>query len=69
MDDHILAQLVGRASAVEFAIGAIIRHLPPDTRNRVQADLGLFLERSDESHESGRAVAEAVRSMLRESGA
>jgi hypothetical protein len=68
MDDQILAQLLGRASAVEFAIGAIIRHLPPPVRDAVREDLRLFLERSDESHDSGRAVAEAARSMLKETG-
>jgi hypothetical protein len=34
----------------------------------VQGDLRLFLERSDATHESGRAVAEAACGMLKEAG-
>jgi hypothetical protein len=44
-----------------------MKHLPPDARDGVRRDLELFLERSDGTHESGQAVAEAARSMLKDS--
>jgi hypothetical protein len=46
MDDERLVELLGRAAAVEFALGSIIKHLPGDARKAVQGDLRLFLERS-----------------------
>jgi hypothetical protein len=68
MDDERLVELLGRAAAVEFAIGSIIKHLPADARKAVQGDMRLFLERSDVAHQSGRNVVDAVRSILKESG-
>lgn len=67
MEDEI-AQMLGRMAAIEFALGAIVKRLPDDARQEVQRDLRLFIERSDATHASGHAVAEAGRSILKESG-
>lgn len=68
MEDERLMELLGRAAAVEFALGSIIRHMPGDARQSVQEDLRLFLNRSDVQHESGKHLADAARSILKESG-
>jgi hypothetical protein len=39
MDDERLVELLGKAAAVEFAIGSIIKHLPADAWEAVQGDL------------------------------
>ncbi len=68
MEDQSAVEMLGRAAAIEFALGAIIKHLPDDARQDVQGEIRLFLERSDVAHESGRATADAARSILKESG-
>jgi hypothetical protein len=69
MDHDISGQLLGRAAAAEFALGSIMKHLPAEAREAIQADLKTFMERSDTSHASGQAVADAAESILKESGA
>jgi hypothetical protein len=42
MDDERLVELLGRAAAVEFALGSIIKHLPGDARKAVQVRPAAF---------------------------
>ncbi|HEY0181618.1 MAG TPA: hypothetical protein VGC09_02320 [Rhodopila sp.] len=68
MGNEEIVELLGRAAALEYAIGSVIRHLPTDAREAVQEEIRLFLERSDLKHDSGKATAAAARSILKESG-
>ena len=68
MEDQSEVEVLGRAAAIEFALAAIIKHLPDDARRNVHGEIRLFLERSDVRHESGRATADAARSILKEFG-
>ena len=67
MDHETIVELLGRAAAIEFAIGSIIKHLPDEARQTVQDDIKAFMERSDLNHPSGKATADAALSILKES--
>jgi hypothetical protein len=68
MENASVVEFLGRAAAIEFTLGSIIKHLPADVRETVLDEIRLFLERSDVKHESGRATADAALSILKESG-
>ncbi len=68
MDNETEARLIGRATAVEFAVASIIKRLPDDSRMSVHNELKLFMERSiEQSHEFIQAVVETTEAILRDS--
>jgi hypothetical protein len=62
------AQIIGRATATEFALATIIKALPTDVREAVHNELKTFMQRSiEQSHEFAQAVADATECILKDS--